>query len=43
MQTVVLVGVVIALGAWVVGPGELARGLRSGANRLILGARVGAR
>ncbi|MEU7906519.1 hypothetical protein [Actinoplanes sp. NPDC049118] len=43
LQTVVLVGVVIALGAWVVGPGELARGLRTGANWLVTSARVGGR
>ncbi|MET8148521.1 hypothetical protein ACIBSW_37780 [Actinoplanes sp. NPDC049668] len=43
LQTVVLVGVVIALGAWVVGPGELARGLRTGATRLLIAARVGGR
>ncbi|MEU4220284.1 hypothetical protein [Actinoplanes sp. NPDC026623] len=43
LQTVVLVGVVIALGAWVVGPGELARALRTGANWLVVNARVGGR
>jgi len=43
LQTVVVLGLVIAAGAWVVGPGQLARALRSGANWLITSARLGAR
>jgi hypothetical protein len=42
LQTVVVVGLVIGLGAWVVGPGQLARALRRGGNWLVVSARVGA-
>ena len=42
LQTVVVLGIVIALCAWVVGPGQLARALRSGADRLVTAARTGA-
>ena len=43
LQTVALLGLVIAVGAWAAGPGQLARGLRNGANWLITAVRVGAR
>jgi hypothetical protein len=43
LQTVVVVGLVIAAGAWVIGPGQLARTIRSGGSWLITSARVGAR
>jgi hypothetical protein len=42
LQTVVVVGLVVALGAWVTGPGRLAQALRTGANRLIIWSRAGA-
>lgn len=42
LQTLVVVGLVIALGAWVLGPGRLAEALRTGSGRLILAARAGA-
>jgi len=42
LQTVVVVGLVIGLGAWVVGPGQLARAVRRGGNWLVISARAGA-
>jgi hypothetical protein len=42
LQTVVVVGLVIALGAWVVGPGQLACALRRGGNWLVISSRTGA-
>jgi hypothetical protein len=41
LETVILVGLVIALGAWLTGPGRLAHTLRNGASRSITAARVG--
>jgi hypothetical protein len=41
LQTVVVVGLVIALGAWVTGPGRLALALRINAIRLIVSSRAG--
>jgi hypothetical protein len=43
LQAVIIVGLVIALGAWVVGPGRVARAVRAGASWLITSARVGGR
>jgi len=43
LQALVVLGLVIAVSAWAVGPGQLARALRSGANWLITAARIGAR
>jgi hypothetical protein len=40
LQTVILVGLVIAAGAWVTGPGRLAHALRTGASRGISTARL---
>ena len=42
LQTIVVVGLVIALGAWVTGPGRLAQVLRTGSGRLVTSARAGA-
>jgi hypothetical protein len=42
LETVLVVGLVIALGAWLVGPGQLARALRRAGNWLVVSARVGA-
>jgi hypothetical protein len=42
LQTLVVVGLVIALGAWVLGTGRLAETLRTGSGRLLLAARAGA-
>jgi hypothetical protein len=38
----VVVGLVIGLGAWVVGPGQLARAVRRGGSWLVVSARAGA-
>jgi hypothetical protein len=40
LQTAVLVGLVLALGAWASGPGRFASALRTGAGRLITAIRV---
>lgn len=42
LQTVVAVGLVIGLGAWVVGPGQAAHALRRGGDWLVISARTGA-
>jgi hypothetical protein len=42
LQTLVVVGLVIALAAWVLGAGRVAVALRTGAGRLILASRAGA-
>ena len=42
LQTLVVVGLVIALGAWVLGPGRVAEALRTGSGRLLLASRAGA-
>jgi hypothetical protein len=41
LQTIVLVGLVIALGAWLTGPGRAAHALRAGASRSMTSARLG--
>jgi hypothetical protein len=43
LETVVLVGLVVGIGAWVAGPGRLADAVRTGASRSITAARLGAR
>jgi hypothetical protein len=43
LQAVIVLGLVIAVSAWVVGPGRLARVLRNGASWLITATRVGLR
>jgi len=43
LEAIVVLGLVIAISAGLVGPGQLARELRKGASWLIISARVGAR
>jgi hypothetical protein len=43
VKTVIAVGLVIGTGAWLVGPGALARALRTGGTTVVTAARVGGR
>jgi hypothetical protein len=43
VQAVIVLGAVIAVSAWVIGPGQLARALRNGASWVITATRLGGR